>query len=85
MSHVIRRVVDEIEHTRRNRAGKSRVDDREEAERETPSVGIFDYNDEFVTYSLNRNQCIISVIHRFAVLFITVIIIEYSLFLSDFD
>jgi len=56
MSRVIRRVVDEIEHTRRNRAGKSRVDDREEAERETPSVGIFDYNDEFETYSIGNDS-----------------------------
>lgn len=51
MSRVIRRVVDEIEHTRRNRAGKLRVDDQEEAERETPrpNVGIC-YCNEFEIY-----------------------------------
>jgi len=56
MSRVIRRVVDEIEHTRRNRARKSRVDDWEEAERETPSVEIFDYNDEFEMYSIGNDS-----------------------------
>lgn len=50
MSRVIRRVVDEIGHTRRNRAGKLRVDDQERAERETPRpIGIC-YCNEFEIY-----------------------------------